>query len=342
MAKRRRRNQSQKEPIGRTKSEILLFIADKPNVSLTDIRSYLRTEMNIRNPKVVRSHVSGLLQLNLIQRVKTEKGFRDKHFIDESFSSFRSAFNYLRENYEPKYLLKTNYFQKLKLSDDFFLLGIVNIIKILFVDSVDILSDDVRFEKLMQEAKKEGDSKEYIEKMTQHKEKYSKKMLIEYLPLLKDKSPEELISYAEEGFGKNIKIYLGDLLKQFILEDQKEEIINIISTSPSAMDYFLNMRTENKMMFFSVLLGFFVRTLFIDPSKVDILKSFNSLTDKSETTQVLGAINELVSTKNIVNQNPILTTLKAHFIQDAVSGKIIENEYALKVLTDILIPKVKS
>lgn len=335
-ARRRKRKPSQKEPVGKTKSELLLYVVDNPKASLTDIRGFLRNDMNIRNVKVVRKHLSDLSRNNLIQRLKANRGLSDQYFIEESFSSFHSAFDYLRENYEPIGLLKTKYFQKVKSEDDFFLYGIVNILKILFVDVMDILSDDKRYEELLHEAEKEESLKESIQMFIKQREKFLKQNEIEVVSSLKNKKPEEM-------FGANIKIILNGLLNQLILEDQKEEIINIISTSPSAMDYFLNLRTENMMMFFSVLIRFFLGALFIDPSKVDSLISFNNIKQEEiDTKDVSNLLNTLANMKDIVNDNPILTTLKAHFILDAVNGKVIENEYSTKTLSNILIPKVKS
>lgn len=349
MAKRRRRNQSQKEPVGRTKSEILLFIANKPKVSLTDIRSYLRTEMNIRNPKVVRDHVSDLIQLNLIQRVKAERGLSDIYFIEESFSAFRNAFNYLSTNYEPVNLLKSPYYEKLKSNEDFFLFGLVNTAHIILVDTFELMGDEVRFSQLLSE-----NSKEYLNSsvIDQIKETREKLLTIDYMPLIqsiKNSSPEELLSYFGEDFGTDFRGFVHTLIELLFPERQKQKIINIISSSPSAMDYFLNLKNENKMMFLLVLLRFFMGGLFIDQSKIQAIESFNKLAIESfnklkpedMSQEALSFMNDIVNQKNIINDNPILTTLKAHFIIDAVNNKIIENEYSTKTLTDILIPKVK-
>ena len=62
MAVRKRRRPSQKEPIGITKSEIIVYIANNENSTITDIRRYLRIERNIRNIKVVRKHLFDLVK----------------------------------------------------------------------------------------------------------------------------------------------------------------------------------------------------------------------------------------------------------------------------------------
>jgi len=78
MAVRKRRRPSQKEPVGSTKSEIIVYIANNENSTITDIRRYLRNEKNIRNIKVVRKHLSDLVKEGIIDIKKAErKGFGD-------------------------------------------------------------------------------------------------------------------------------------------------------------------------------------------------------------------------------------------------------------------------
>ena len=61
MAIRKRRKTSQREPIGDTKSSIIVHISEKEKATITDIREHLRSEKNIRNIKVIRKHLSDLV-----------------------------------------------------------------------------------------------------------------------------------------------------------------------------------------------------------------------------------------------------------------------------------------
>jgi len=98
MAVRKRRRPSQKEPIGSTKSEIVVYIANNENSMITDIRRYLRNEKNIRNIKVVRKHLSDLVKEGIIN---IQKGLKERvgdvYYIEKSFSKFKDVFNYLRD-----------------------------------------------------------------------------------------------------------------------------------------------------------------------------------------------------------------------------------------------------
>ncbi len=97
-----------------------------------------------------------------------------------------------------------------------------------------------------------------------------------------------------------------------------------------------------KIKFFANLLGFFIGIFKVDLTKKIAVQNFNLITkNKGNIQTIIEDFIQIISTKNIVNDNPLLTTLKAYFIIDALNGKIIENEYSKKVLNDILMPKVK-
>jgi hypothetical protein len=52
MASRKKRKQGQKEPKGITKSEIIVYIANKGETTITDIKTHLKSEKNIGNKKI--------------------------------------------------------------------------------------------------------------------------------------------------------------------------------------------------------------------------------------------------------------------------------------------------
>jgi hypothetical protein len=48
------------------------------------------------------------------------------------------------------------------------------------------------------------------------------------------------------------------------------------------MDYFLNLKTENKLMFSISLIRFFFGIAYVDPSKADIIAAFNKEPDEKK------------------------------------------------------------
>jgi hypothetical protein len=105
---------------------------------------------------------------------------------------------------------------------------------------------------------------------------------------------EELITGAQDIFTIPIKPVLREIINQIFSMIQKEEIMNILFTSPSAMDYFLNLDTANKLMFLAIITRFFFETAFVDQIKAVIIAAFNKEPDKKKA---LSFITELLSQK---------------------------------------------
>ncbi len=318
--------------------------------------------MNIRNQKGIRKHISELITENLIQKKMVGRGHSDQYYLENTFTSFRncfnclhenradepakrakegrSCFNYLHENGSSVDFLKTSFSRNLSSSDEFFFFGLVNIVKVTVLDLISLMKDESRVNDLLLEAKKEG-MNEQVDMMKEMRARLliepNISELYEFVSGLTTNTAEELITRVQDIFPIPIKPVLSEIINQIFSRRQKEEIMNILFTSPSAMDYFLNLKTEDKPRFLAILIRFFFGIAYVDPSKADIIASFNKEPDKKKA---LSFITELLSQKNIVNDNPILTTLKAHFIIDAVNGKIIENEYSTKALQNILLPEV--
>ena len=339
MAGRKKRNSSQREPIGKTKSQILLFIADREKCDYTEIREYLRSSLNVRNQKGIRGHLSGLFTENLIKKESQGKGMSDAYFVESNFSTFRRDFNFLNENDFSLDFLKTKYAKDMIVSDDFFFYGLVNILKLIGIDLFDLMNDEKKFNELLNECKKETIDTNQIEIMQEQREKISDSNVQELISVLRTKSPEELLDFIGNEF--KLAKYPMLIANQLFPVDTRKEIMNIISSSRSALDYFLNLKIENKLAFFIVLFRFFISIFFVDPSKAALLQSFNQLREQNFTNEVIKLIPNILDMQNVLNDNPILTTLKAYFIIDSVNAKIVENEYSTETLSKILIPEVK-
>ena len=116
-------------------------------------------------------------------------------------------------------------------------------------------------------------------------------------------------------------------------------MLQIISTSPMAMDYFLNLRSVDRTYLFVTILRFYLQTVFIDRDKISLIIKFNE--NQSELrNNPLSFIFGLLSIQNVLNDNPLLTILRSYFIVDSFNGNVVDNEYSNSVLKEILLPKV--
>ena len=343
MAVRKRRRPSQKEPVGSTKSEIIVYIANNESSTITDIRRYLRIEKNIRNVKVVRKHLSDLVKEGIINIKKAEKrGFSDVYYIEKSFSKFKDVFNYLRDFHKPLFL-RSRYAVDMINNEGFFVYGFVNVVKELFNELLK-LSDENYFNALIEKAKRNSEdvsakeTKEMIENFKNELKGYN---LGDLQNILLNSKPEDLVMFVSE-FIPNITDPIS-IMKKFIdsifPDNQRNEMLGIISTSPMAMDYFLNLKSADRLYLSVIISRFYLQTLFLDKNKIAIINEMNE--NRSELKKnPMEYIEKLMNMNNLSNDNPLLTILRSYFLVDSFNANIVENEYSHRILTKILLPQV--
>ena len=237
MTTRKRRRPSQREPIGNTKSDIVVYISNNDEATITNIRAYLRNEKNIRNIKVLRKHLSDLVADSIIGIKKAERrGLSDVYYIERSFSSFKTVFNFLNEFYKPLFL-RSKYAKELIFSDDFLIYGVANIGIEVFKDLIQ-LRDENKFNEMIEKAKRNGedvsskDIKEMIERM---KDQLSSYNVLDIKDYLSNARPEDLISTIGDFIKDqhiDIKAILSKMINSIFPEKQRNEMLQIISTSP--------------------------------------------------------------------------------------------------------------
>lgn len=347
MATRKRRRPSQREPVGNTKSEIVIYISNNDISTITDIRAYLRNEKNIRNIKVLRKHLSDLVSDGIIGIKKAERrGLSDTYYIERSFSSFKTVFNFLNDFYKPLFL-RSKYAKELVFSDDFLIYGIANIGIEVFKDLIKLRDED-KFKEMIEKAKRNGEdvSRKELNGIIQKFEKlsdiYALKDIENSLTEIKPEDLSYLLSDSDDIEGEestDFKPILNTIIKLIFPEKQRIEMLQILSTSPMAMDYFLNLRSADRTYLFVTILRFYLESLFIDSEKASLVSLFNK--DKSTFERnPMSFITGILNFKNVLNDNPLLTILRSFFIVDSFNGNVVENEYSNSVLKEILLPKV--
>jgi DNA-binding HxlR family transcriptional regulator len=340
MATRKRRRPSQKEPVGRTKSEILLFISDNPKASLTDIRSNLKTSFNIRNPKTIRKHLSDLSNDNLIQRVKVGRGLSDEYFLNESFDSLRNSFNYLKERGFALQFLKSQYFTKFIESDYMFVAIVYNVLHYMYTGILELLLEDTKYQSLLDEAQVSGELN-LIEQLKETRKELFEPYNIGSLTDLKNKSPDSFISFiSTEEDSLFTKQSVINILDSFIPAIQKRQLLTILKTSPSALDFVLNPKFKRPEILFGVAVQFFLSAVVKNPNKLVKLAALGQDKSLAEKDKI-GILKEIVDFSDVITDNPVVTILKSLMIADELNGSIIENDDSSKILGEVFLPEAK-
>ena len=336
MASRKKRKQGQKEPKGITKSEIIVYIANKGETTITDIKTHLKSEKNIGNKKNIKKHLSDLVNEGIINIKKAEKrGLSDTYYIEKTFSQFKTVFNFINDFYRPLFL-KSKYAMDMINNDDFLVYGFVNIIKE-FVSELQKIYDDNYINKLIEKLKRNGEYiDEYAEEFKESIENLKNNLKGYNIDNINDFNDFQdlLLTSTPEAF-HIIKV----LINLIFPDKQRNEMLNIISTSPMAMDYFLNLKSADRIFLFIRIIGFYLLTLVSDKNKISLLKKLPENKSKIENNP-MSFISQILDNQNIKNDNPLLTILRSYFIVDSFNGNVVKNEYSNTFLKEILLPKV--
>ncbi|MGP6207907.1 hypothetical protein ACNF42_07780 [Cuniculiplasma sp. SKW3] len=344
MATRKRRMPSQREPVGNTKSEIVIYVSNNDGATITDIRAYLRKEKNIRNVKVIRKHLSDLVSENIISIRKAERrGLSDTYHIERSFSQFKTVFNFLNDFYKPLFL-RSKYAREQIFSDYFFIYGMVNIGIEVLKDLIQ-LSDEDKFNELIEKARRNGEDvsvKETRKTIENMKNQLSGYNIVDIEDYLRNARPEDLISNINNLYEVQpieLKPILSNVINSIFPDKQRNEMLQIISSSPMAMDYFLNLRSADRTYLFVTILRYYLGSLFMDPEKASLINLFDENHSTFESDPMF-FISRILSIQKVSNDNPLLTILRSFFVVDSFNGNVVDNEYSESVLKEILLPKV--
>jgi hypothetical protein len=144
----RARIRGEKEPTGKTKSTILLFLADKGESTFTEIRNYLKDACNIRSSKDVRLHLEDLAsdeKLALVDKISHGNGNANSYRIRRGFNSLKRLHNYLNKHGSVPELMNTRYFMEYTVSTDFMTKVRTNINRNMTLSLYEYIIDDEKY-----------------------------------------------------------------------------------------------------------------------------------------------------------------------------------------------------
>jgi hypothetical protein len=231
-------------------------------------------------------------------------------------------------------------------NEEFFVYGVVNVVKELFTELLK-LSDENYFNALIEKAKRNGEdvsakeTKEMIENLKNQMRKYNIEDIKDIQNSLLNSKPEDLVMFVSKSIPNLtdplpiMKIFIGSIFP----DKQRNEMLGIISTSPMAMDYFLNLKSADRLYLSLIIFRFYLQTLFLDSNKISLIKQFSENQSKLGN-DIIPFISQILSIHNVMNDNPLLTILRSYFIVDSFNANIVENQYSHRILTKILLPRV--
>jgi len=172
-------------------------------------------------------------------------------------------------------------------NEEFLVYGFVNVVKELFTELLK-LSDENYFNALLEKAKRNGEdvsakeTKEMIENLKNELKGYN---LGDLQNILLNSKPEDLVMFVSE-FIPNITDPIS-IMKKFIgsifPDKQRNEMLGIISTSPTAMDYFLNLKSADRLYLSVIISRFYLQLYFWIVVKARLSNSLMRIDQNLET-----------------------------------------------------------
>ena len=274
----RSRARGEREPTGRTKSAILLFLADNGESTFTQIRSHLQEQHNIKSTKDVKLHLHDLEakdRLALIEKIPHGNGNANSYRIQRGFSSLKRLHNFLNESGAGLALMQTRYFNKFTTSPEFFIMVKVNLLVNAMLDLYDSMADGDGYSKLTAQLDgiSSADRKSIVEWMDKIRgEDRTDPLSGRFLFMLDVIRSEDMDFIIETGRAfmewkgiTDARVVLdlfGDLMSELIIPENQEETISaILRLSPGAFDYMLNSKNSNALFPTNLFLGYFCSQL---------------------------------------------------------------------------------
>jgi len=363
-----RKSKAKRMPIGATKSEILLFIANNGEADSVDLKWYLKEESGIKNKKSLRIHLSDLASEGMVSKRSKGKGLSDIYYLTNSFSNLTAVFNYLKENKKEKEFLTTRFFKEYVGSEDFKAKFFVHFTKRILLSMIAYLQSDEGYKEQLKsfgkyESKQPENFLTAIKNSKKIKPKYTKLEDWEKALALYDEKNVETLSAMVSSFASIIEntdvdtLYLasssfGDWAIPFIKKatsliipnKEMPEFLAMLRTSPSATDFILNLDNASASGLMGILMRFIMWTVNDDPQK---LQEFGMLANNkdnfsSNLPKMYGMLKDF---SKVENKSPLLTLVSSMFIFDYIKRNVAINEedqiLLSNMLNSMLLPKIK-
>ena len=363
-----RKARAKRLPIGSTKSEMLLFVANNGDVDTLSLKWHLKKQFGIKNKKNLLIHLAGLTEEGLLKKKSNGKGNADTYYLEKNFSNLKSVFNYLKENRREKEFLATRFFKEYINSDDFQIKFVAHLIRSMTLAMINYLETEDTSKMVSDDAKRESDkllvqianfvkssepvspnlaTLDNFSKVSQgadisNKKKFQKMVNVGIALLRKT----DVDTFAE--FIMELDLF-GDFIKKLpqldLIGKEKPQIIAMLKFSPTAVDYIINLDKLNPMGIVSAWMRFMAWTINDDPEKAKTIQEI--LSDTSDRPDRLSQVYELMKDfSKVLNKSPIYNVINSGVIFDYMNRNFVipetreEEIFVLDIVNETLLPKI--
>lgn len=332
----RTRARGDREPKGRTKSAILLFLADNGESTFTQVREHLLERYNIRSSKDVKIHLADLSsddRLALIEKISHGTGNANSYRIRRGFNGLKRLHNYLSAQGQVPALMRTRYFRDYTASMEFTTKVRTNIVRNQLLELYEGMLDDAghaRIKALLRDVDPEDRAAmtAWMERVRAgDREDVLSGSFLAMVDLLKEGD----IDLLGEIFMSIIRLMGSDFNSPAIREfaalmydlnmpgAQLKMVSDIQRLSPGALDYLLNSSKNNRMFSPNVFLAYVFSLILQAPGENYMPESLPPV-DFARYRRYAEAVPRHSS------ESLIALIARSLFIADMINGRLVSDD----------------
>ncbi len=331
----RSRARGDKEPKGKTKAAILLYLADNGERTFTQIREHLHEQCNIRSTKDVKIHLADLSsddRLALIERVPHGTGNANSYRIRGGFNGLKRLHNYLNASGLVPAFMRTRYFLEFTDSRDFETKARTNITRNSLLELYEGLLDDRGYERIraLLDGIEESDRAAIAGWMARvragDRDDPLSGSFLAVVDLLKEGDIDRLgeiflglVELIREKRGREDLLEFFALMSELgVTADELKMVRAARQVSPGALDYMLNSSRNNRMFPPNVFLAYVYSLILQAPP--------------GETPEGLPPVDFTRYRRYVAamprrsGDSPLALVVRSLFIADMINGRLVSDE----------------
>lgn len=318
------RARGEREPTGRTKSAILLYLSDNGERTFTEIREHLQERHNIKSSKDVKLHLADLSsddRLALLEKVTHGSGLANSYKIRAGFNSLKRLHNFLNEHGLVPALMKTKYFVDYTSSKAFDTRMRTNIVRNSMLELAEAIRDDRGYEQIKALLQAAGEDREKILAWVDRVRASDKDdPLSASFIAIGDMLREGDIDQLGDIFTGIVRLLASEdffaLMEDLIIPASQQEMVKAVRRySPSALDYLLNSSRSNPLFPPNIFLAYAFSLILEAPGEYFMAGRLPSI-DFAPLRQYSKALPRLTS------EAPIPLIARSLFVSDMVHGRL--------------------
>lgn len=332
----RSRQRGEREPTGRTKLAIILYLANNGECTFTQVRGYLQELYNIKSTKDVKIHLNDLAsddRLALITKVSHGTGNANSYHLREGFNGMKKLYNYLDGQGAVPVLMKTAYFREYTATLDFETKVRTNIVRNSLLELYRGILDDRGCEQIKMllldiDTKDRSAMRAWIDRIRAgDRDDALSGSFLAIIDMMQEGDIDRLGGIFQgivrlmrnDETGETLREFSAMMSEMSLPEGQMKLVSAVRRISPSTFGYLLNSSKNNLMFPPNVFLAYvfsLILRMSVDDQVPDSLPSIN-----------IGLYRRYAAAiPHVTSDSPIALIARSLFISDMIQGRLIVDE----------------